>query len=457
MLEPDQLAKLSKLESLAFESGQDLRSCLQSLSDDDAEEILYDWRLNARPNQLLPGTPGAAVDRSDWLIWLPLAGRGWGKTRVGAETVREWAEDPTERIMLIGATTADVRDTMIEGPSGLLACYPSGRKPIWEPTRHRIQFPSGAIGITRSADEPERLRGPQFRRFWFDELAASRYARQAWDQLMFGFRQPGRRIQGLVTTTPKPISTLKEIIADPDTVVTRGSSDENILNLNQIYIRKVLDPYRGTRLGRQEIEAELLEDTPGALWTRTVIDQSRILWESIKWDRIVRIVVAVDPAVTAKENSDETGIVVVALLQSRHALMIEDGSGRMTAGQWAHKAVTLYRKWKADCIVAETNQGGDLVEAVLRNVDANIAYKGVHAKRGKFLRAEPVSSLYEQGRIHHAGNFRDLEDQMVSWTPQGDEDSPDRLDALVYGITELLVDNSIIQIAQQFMRPVEVW
>jgi phage terminase large subunit-like protein len=392
----------------------------------------------------------------DWLIWLPLAGRGWGKTRVGAETVREWAQNPTERIMLIGATTADVRDTMVEGPSGLLSCYPLNSRPVYEPTRHRIQFPSGAVGITRSADEPERLRGPQFRKFWFDELAASRYARQAWDQLMFGFRQPGARIQGLVTTTPKPIAVLKEIIADPDTVVTRGSSDENLLNLNEVYIRKVLDPYRGTRLGRQEIEAELLEDVPGALWTRKLIDDSRIEWDSIKWNLVARIVVAIDPAVTAKEDSDETGLIVVALLESRHALVIEDGSGRMSANEWASRAVSLYRKWRADCIVAEINQGGDLVEAVLRNVDSAIAYKGVHAKRGKYLRAEPVSSLYEQGRIHHAGFFTDLEDQLCTWTPQGDEPSPDRLDALVYGITELLVDNSVIQIASQFTRPIEI-
>ena len=271
-----------------------------------------------------------------------------------------------------------------------------------------------------------------------------------------GFRQPGKRIQGLVTTTPKPISVLKEIIADPDTVVTRGSSDENLLNLNEIYIRKVLDPYRGTRLGRQEIEAELLEDIPGALWTRRMLDDSRIEFDAIRWDRIVRIVVVWDPAVTAREDSDEHGIVVVALLQSRHALVIEDGSQRTTVGAAANRVVSLYHKWRADCVVAETNQGGDLVEAALRNVDPNIAYRGVHAKRGKYLRAEPVSMLYEQGRIHHAGFFPEMEDQMVTWTPQGDEPSPDRLDALVYGITELLVDNSVIEIAAQFMRPVEV-
>lgn len=436
---------LSVIESLALHP--DWESELSRLTEAEAHEILYDWRLNARPSQLIPGTAGAALTRSDWRFWVPLAGRGWGKTRVGAETVREWAEDPSERILLVGASSSDVRETMIEGPSGLLSCYPQESRPIYNPTRHLITFPSGAVGITRSADEPERLRGPQFRKFWFDELCACRYAQQAWDQIMFGFRQVDSKLQGLITTTPKPIKVLKDILAKRGTIITRGSSDENRANLSPDYISDVIDPYRGTRLGRQEIDAELLEDVPGALWTRALIDATRLRdMAEVRWDAIVRIVVAIDPAVTSKPESDETGIIVAGLTRNGHVIILDDLSLRGSPLEWATVSIAAYKSRRADMIVGEVNNGGDLVGANIHAVDANVPFRSVRASRGKYIRAEPVGALYEQGRVHHVGFFGALEDQMCMWTPQSDEKSPDRLDALVWAVTELLIDNEAMDV-----------
>ncbi len=425
---------------LASRPESERSTLLSGLSESDAQSILWNWKWNARPKQLRPGTEGAASTRTDWRFWLALAGRGWGKTRVGAETCRGWAEDPTERILMIAPTASDVRDVMIEGPSGLMSCYPPTNRPVYFPTRHLVQFPSGAIGITVSADEPDRIRGKQFRKFWFDELAACQYAREAWDQVMFGFRLPDADLQGLVTTTPKPIEVLKSIIANPKTVITRGSSDENKANLSPDYISDIIDPYRGTRLGRQEIEAELLEDVPGALWTRALIDATRGKDSEVRSDGIIRIVVAVDPAVTHNADSDETGIIVAALTRGWHVLILDDLSCRVSARAWADVAVHAYRSRRADCIVAETNNGGDLVIGNIRAVDPNVNVRSVRASRGKYIRAEPVANLYEQGRVHHIGTFADLELQMCGWTPQGNEKSPDRLDALVWAVTELLID-----------------
>lgn len=439
------IGKLSWIESLALLPELERTAILRQFSEAECREIVYDWRLNARPKQLQPGTPGAALGRTDWLFWLALAGRGWGKTLVGGQTVREWAEDPTERILMVAPTAADVYEVMIYGPSGLMSCYPPDRRPSYNSSHHEISFPSGAVGITRSAEEPERLRGPQFTKFWFDELAACQKAEEAWDQIMYGFRIPTPKLRGLITTTPKPIETLKKILANPRTVTTRGSSDENISNLAPEYISQVIDPYRGTRLGRQEINAEMLEDIPGALWTRAVIDAGRIRPEEIHWDKIVRVGVAVDPAVTHREDSDETGIVAGALLRSGHVLILDDESCRESPLGWASAVVRLYKKRRGDRVIAEINNGGDLVEANIRNVDANISFRAVHASRGKYIRAEPVAALYEQGRVHHAGFFGQLEDQMCLWTPQGNERSPDRLDALVWLLTDLVIDPEEMQ------------
>ncbi len=395
----------------------------------------------ARPGQLLPGTPRATIQRDDWLYWLLLAGRGYGKTKTGAETVREWAEEPDARILMIAPTANDVREVMIEGPSGLLSCYPPDRRPLYNSSRHLITFPSGAIGITRSADEPERLRGPQFNKFWADELCAWRFVEDAWDQLSFGFRALSKNLRGVITTTPKPIKILKDLIADPDTVITRGSSYENRANLSKKYIQTVIASKEGTRLGRQEIWAEVLEDMPGALWRRDMIDPHRIRPADINWQNVIRIVVSIDPAVTAKEDSNETGISVVGLTRNGHVIVLDDLSGVYAPLEWANVAVDAFHRRRADRIVGEVNNGGDLVEANIRAVSPNVPYRAVHASRGKMVRAEPVAALYDQGRVHHVGSFQTLEDQLCSWVPgQKSSSSPDRMDALVWGITELLID-----------------
>ena len=411
---------------------------LSTLTEAQCRELLYDWRANGRPAQLIPGTPEAEHSISNWVFWLVLAGRGWGKTRVGGETVREWAKNPAERILMVASVASDVREVMIEGPSGLMSCYPPGQRPDYNPSRHLVTFPSGAVGITRSADEPERLRGPQFTKFWADELCAWRFAQQAWDQIMFGFRLKSKHLQGIITTTPKPIPVIKDIIAKPSTIVTRGSSYDNRSNLSDTYYQTVITPYEGTRLGRQEINAELLEDTPGALWTRALIDAGRITFTSVRWDLIQRIVVAIDPAVTSGESSAETGIIVAGLTVSGHVIIIDDLSLRGTPLEWANVAVRALLNHRGDRIVGEVNNGGDLVEANIRAVAPNVPFRAVRATRGKMLRAEPVSALYEQGRVHHVGAFPTLEDQMCLWTPG--EKSPDRMDALVWAVTELVVD-----------------
>jgi phage terminase large subunit-like protein len=301
-----------------------------------------------------------------------------------------------------------------------------------------VTFPSGAIGITRSADEPERLRGPQFTKFWADELCAWRFAQDAWDQIMFGFRLLTPNLRGVITTTPKPIATIKKLIANRSTVVTRGSSYENRMNLSESYYEDIIKPYEGTRLGRQEILAELLEDTPGALWTRALIDATRITMTEIRWDLVVRIVVAIDPAVTSGEESAETGIIVAGLTVSGHVIIIDDLSLRGSPLEWARVAIAAFVSRRADRIVGEVNNGGDLVEANIRAVAPNVPFRAVRASRGKQLRAEPVAALYEQGRVHHVGSLVTLEDQMCTWTA-GDK-SPDRMDALVWAVTELVVD-----------------
>ena len=423
--------KSSLAESLALLPDSHRQQILQNLSEPEASLLLHDWRgFWARPNQIQP--PG------DWLFWVLKAGRGFGKTRVGAETVREWAEDPTERILLVAPVASDVRETMIEGPSGLMQCYPPGRRPEYNPSRHLITFPSGAIGITRSADEPERLRGPQFTKFWADEICSWRFIEDAWAQIMFGFRLPTKRLRGVITSTPKPIKTFIEILANPATVVTSASSYENRANLSQTYYQQVIAPYEGTRLGRQEILGEVLDDVPGALWKRGMIDATRIRWDSIRWDLLTRIVVAIDPAVSSGESSDETGIVCAALTNSGHCIVLDDLTCKETPFGWARLAVSLLFSRCGDRIVGERNNGGDLVESNLRAVNPNVPYRSVWASRGKAVRAEPVAALYEQGRVHHAGSLGKLEDEMCAFVPgMPAKPSPNRMDALVWAITEL--------------------
>lgn len=412
---------------------------IRSLSPQKQRELLYDWSFWARPSQIQPGSAGAAIAKDDWRFWLALAGRGWGKTRVGAETVRQWAENPKERILMVAPVAADVREVMIEGPSGLMSCYPPNARPIYFPTRHLVSFPSGAVGITRSADEPERLRGPQFTKFWGDELCAWRFIDEAWSQLQFAFRLRSANLRGVITTTPKPLKVLKDLVNNPRTVVTRGSSYENRSNLADEWFADVITPYEGTRLGRQEINAEILEDIPGALWTRKLIDDARVGF--MHQPQMFRVVVGVDPAVTAKETSDETGIVAVGLGVDGHVYVLDDVSLRGTPLEWARAAIGVYKKWQADRIVGEVNMGGDLVGANIYSADPTVPFRAVRATRGKMVRAEPVSALYERGRVHHVGkSFELLEDQMTGYVPGLVSKSPDRMDALVWAVTDLLFD-----------------
>lgn len=392
--------------------------------------LACDFRLWGRPSQLAP--PG------DWRVWLLLAGRGFGKTRSGAEWVRMMAEEErAERIALVAPTAADIRNVMIEGVSGILATAHPAYRPIFEPTRRRLEWPNGVVAYGYSADEPDRLRGPQHDAAWCDELAAWRYP-EAWDMLMLGLRL-GIDPRAVVTTTPKPTSLIRRLVRDAGTVVTKGSTWENKGNLAPVFLADIVRRYEGTRLGRQELEAELLEDTPNALWTRDTIEAARVE----KAPALARIVVAIDPAVSSSRESDETGIVVAGVDIDRIAYVLADDSGRYRPEEWARRAVALYRKYQADRVVGETNNGGDLVEATLRAVDRAVSYKGVRASRGKAVRAEPVAALYEQGRVKHRGAFPDLEDQMCAFASDFDraraDYSPDRVDALVWALTELLI------------------
>ena len=403
-----------------------VQEALKSLTPEQHKELLHDWRFWARPDQLPP--PG------DWRIWLILTGRGWGKSRTGAEWVRaQVSSGAAGRIALVAPTAADARDVMVEGESGILSLGPEAERPKYEPSKRRLTWPNGALATLYSADEPDRLRGPQHDAAWCDELAAWRYMQDAWDMLMFGLRL-GDNPRVVVTTTPKPKALLKTLLADEHTVTTRGSTYDNLPNLAPQFAEQILKRYKGTRLGRQELAGELLEDVEGALWTRAIIDGAR----AEDAPDLSRIVVGVDPAVTSGEDSCETGI-VVAGQAGEDFYVLADWSGRMTPEQWARRAVNAYREFSADRIVGEVNNGGDLVESVIRNSDRNVAYSAVHASRGKAKRAEPIEALYEQGRVHHVGQFATLEDQMCSFVPQDADasNSPDRMDALVWALTDL--------------------
>ena len=360
-----------------------------------------------------------------------LAGRGFGKTRTGAEYIRERVKEGTARhIALVGRTAADVRDVMVCGPSGLLSVHPTEEMPVYEPSRRRLVWPNGAVAQTYSAERSDQLRGPQHDTVWCDEVAAWQYAQDTWDQIMLGLRLGDPKC--VITTTPRPIRLIRDLLNSPSVSVTSGSTYENKMNLADAFFEQIIDKYEGTSIGRQELHAEVLDELPGALWTRSVIDKNRVQHVPI----LRRIVVAVDPAVTANSHSDETGIVVVGITDVGDFFVLEDASGRMSVDNWARRVVDCYDKWKADRVVAEVNQGGDLVEKMIRQVGSEVSYKGIHASRAKYSRAEPVAARYEQGKVHHVGIFSELEDQLCTYS-QLSPHSPDRLDALVWGITEL--------------------
>jgi phage terminase large subunit-like protein len=376
-------------------------------------------------------------------VWLLLAGRGFGKTRTGAELMRARVTARTaRRVALVAPTAADARSVMVEGESGILAISPSWDRPRYEPSKRRLTWPNGAVATLYSADEPERLRGPQHDAAWCDELASWRYP-EAWDMLMFGLRS-GSDPRVVVTTTPRPTKLLRELAADRTVALTQGTTYDNRANLAVNFLAQIVHKYEGTRLGRQEIEAEILDDVPGGLWSRGVVEAGRVRSAPL----LVRIVVSIDPAATSGEEADETGIIVAGKDGQGHGWVLADLSGRYPPVEWAKAAVAAYRTHKADRIVAEVNNGGEMVEATLRVIEPNLAFAPVYASRGKITRAEPVAALYEQGKVHHLGAFPQLEDQMCNLSREMHHDfggrrarhSPDRVDALVWALTDLLLD-----------------
>lgn len=399
---------------------------LKNLPPDAKAKALYDWRYWARPEQLTP--PG------DWNVWLILSGRGWGKTRTGAEDVKAYGlAHKGSRIAIVAPTYADARDTCIEGDSGLLRRLPPTAIDTWNRSLGELILTNGTRYKLFSADEPDRLRGPQHHRAWCDELAAWKYP-DTWNQLQFGLRL-GAHPQTVVTTTPRPEALIRELVSRADVHVTRGSTFDNAANLAPAALAQLQARYAGSRLGRQELMGEILDDNPGALWKRDALDALRVL----QHPDLARVVVAVDPAATSNEGSDETGIIGAGRGASDgHGYVLEDASLRGTPAEWARAAVTLYHKLQADRIVAEANQGGEMVAHTIHTIDPNVPVTLVHASRGKVARAEPVAALYEQQKCHHVGAFPLLEDQQCQWV-QGDA-SPDRLDALVWALTELLLD-----------------
>lgn len=362
-----------------------------------------------------------------------MSGRGWGKTRTGVEWVIETAKaHPGWRLALVARTAADVRDTMIEGESGLMARSSRAFMPRYEPSKRRVTWPNGAQATTYTAEEPDALRGPQHHAAWADELAAWKYQEETWDMLQMGLRL-GERPRVVVTTTPRPTKLVRALIADPTTRITRGSTYDNAANLAATQLEKFRRRYEGTRLGRQELHGEVLDDVPGALWNRDMLDGARVRLAP----ELVRVVVAIDPAVTSGADADETGIVAAGKGADGHFYVLADRSCRMSPSGWATRAVVAFDEHKADRIVAEVNNGGDMVEATVRAVRSGIPYTAVHATRGKRVRAEPIAALYEQGKVHHVGAFAELEDQQCTFLPEGNEKSPDRVDALVWALTEL--------------------
>lgn len=389
--------------------------------------VMPTWHTLARPEQRAPA--------GDWRVWLILAGRGWGKTRTGAEWIVEQTQR-VPRVRVIAPTFADARDVCVEGESGIATLH-RDQIEAWNRSLGEIRFTNGAHCKLFSADEPERLRGPQSYADWYDELAAWRYAQDTWDMAMMGLRL-GDDPRVCVTTTPRPIPLVRTLLAAPTTHVTRGSTYDNAANLAPQFLEQILARYEGTRLGRQELHALLLEETPGALWTRALIEQGR----TAEVPALSRVVVSLDPPAGSDDEAAEAGIVVAGIgmcackgRPEEHGFVLDDRSLRATPAGWARAAVAAYSTHHADRIIAERNNGGEMVEHTLRTISPAAPIETVWASRGKHTRAEPFSALYEQGKVHHVGTFAHLEDQMCSWVPG--MDSPDRLDALVWALAAL--------------------
>ncbi|AUH34156.1 DNA-packaging protein [Paracoccus tegillarcae] len=428
---------------LASAAQEEVDEFLDGLSDNALLSLPWLFEFWALPHQLPP--------EGDWKSWVIMGGRGAGKTRAGSEWVRRMVEGPTaaapgtcHRVALVGETFDHAREVMVMGESGILACSPPDRRPVWEAGRRRLVWANGATATVYSAHEPEALRGPQFDAAWVDELAKWKKAEESWDMLQFALRL-GEHPQQVVTTTPRNVGVLKRILGNASTVTTHAPTDANRAYLAESFLAEVQTRYGGTRLGRQELDGVLLDDVEGGLWTTAMLEACRVE----RAPSLSRVVVAVDPAVTAGKASDECGIVVAGVVSEGEpgawqGYVLEDATVKGSPMDWARAAIAAMDRHGADRLVAEVNQGGDLVEQVIRQVDPLVPFRGLRAARGKGLRAEPVAALYEQGRIRHlrAGNLGALEDQMVQMTVRGFEGrgSPDRLDALVWAMHDLMIE-----------------
>jgi phage terminase large subunit-like protein len=418
-----------------------LQEATGSWCEADFVRVLRHWPLLCRPEQRVPGL---CRRRDPWTIWLMLGGRGAGKTRTGAEWVRgvalgepDFAEPPLRRIALVGETFADARNVMIEGPAGILSLHERRERPTWSPSLRKLEWPNGAVAHVYSAEDPDSLRGPQFEAAWADELAKWRHVDETWDMLQFGLRL-GAHPRQMVTTTPRPIPLLKRFLNDPMVAVSRARTSDNAANLAPSFLDIVVGRYAGSRLGRQELDGEMIEDRPDALWTRDLIELLRVDVAP----PVARIVVAVDPPASSTRRADACGIVAAGIDDGGVAYVLADETGSsLKPREWALKAVALYRRLQADALVVEINQGGEMVESVIREVDPTVPVTSVRATRGKYLRAEPVSVLYTQGRVRHVGAMPELEDELCDFGPGGltSGRSPDRLDALVWALTELML------------------
>jgi len=423
------------MQSFASLTETQRENILNDFSEEELYYLQHDWQLLARPAQRIPS--------GSWFCWFLRSGRGYGKSRCGAETVIQWALEGYSPIALIGQTKADVRDTMVElGDSSILKVAPPWFRPVYESSKRRLTFPNGSICVIYSGNEPGQLRGPQHQKAWVDELTKFKYPVETWDNLEFGLRK-GDNPQVICTTTPRPVNIIKDLIADKRTVETRGNTLDNAANLNPLFLERMITKYQGTRLGRQELNGNILDDNPNALWKRPLIEEARVAVPP----ELDRIVVGVDPAPTSGEKANDTGIVVAGVNKNDldpklgkkipHFYILGDYTIHGSPHQWAVAVISAFHKHNADKVVGEANNGGDLVESNIKSVDQNIPYKKVHASRGKAPRAEPISSFYEQLQVHHVGYYAELEDQQCDWVP-GEGESPDRIDALVWAITELM-------------------
>lgn len=434
----------SVAERIAELSPNDRQQLLASFSDEQIKELHFDWKFWARPDQLLP-------THKAWFTWLLMSGRGAGKTRTGSETIREWVggpKDPPIRIALVAESSPDARDVMVEGESGLLNVCPPWNRPIYQPSKRRLVWPNGSVAITFSGDKPDQLRGPQFHKGWVDELAKFQYPQDVWDNLELGLRL-GTNPQVLVTTTPRPLPIIRELMGDPMTVLSQVSTYANLSNLAPQFIRRIISKYEGTRLGLQELHGKLLMDIEGALWNPALIEDNRIGPDDVP--PLARIVVGVDPAESEGEESNETGIVVVGKspqirerdqrVTPEQAFLLRDASGSYSPGEWAKMAIKMYYEYGASCIVVERNKGGDMIKVIIHSINANVRVKTVWAHQSKGARAEPVAALMEQGRVKHVGHFATLEDQLILMRPEEymGGGSPDRADAYVHAISDLML------------------